>query len=70
MVYILWFILGLTAILLVVDFLRSLIETFAKQDSLKQGYEAVEGVFLIRLFIFSVIMGILVFAKMYFVDFG
>lgn len=63
MAYILWFILGLTAILLVVDFLRSLIEIFATQ-----GYEAVERVFLIRLSIFSVIMGILVFAKFCFVD--
>ena len=64
MVYILWFILGLTAILLIVGFLRSLIETFAEQ-----GYEAAERMFLIRLPILSVIMGILVFAKMYFVDF-
>lgn len=48
-----------------VDFLRSLIETFAEQ-----GYESAERMFLIRLPILSVIMGILVFAKMYFVDFG
>ena len=64
MVYIIWFILALTSILLVVDFVRSLIETFDKQ-----GYEAAERMFLIRTPIFTVIMGILVFAKILFVDF-
>lgn len=65
MVYIIWFILTLTAILVLVEFVRSLIETFAKQ-----GYEAAERMFLIRMPIFSVIMGVLIFAKLYFVDFG
>lgn len=58
MVYILWFILGLTAILLVVSFLRSLIETFAEQ-----GYEAAERMFLIRLPILSVYYGHSCFRK-------
>ncbi len=63
MAYILWFILFLTAILLVVDFLRSLIETFETQ-----GLEATKRMFLVRLPILSVIMGFLAFAKFCFVD--
>ena len=64
MFYIIWFILALTGILLIVDFVRSLIKTFAEQ-----GYEAAERMFLIRMPIFAVIMGVLVFAKILFVDF-
>lgn len=64
MVYIIWFILALTAILVAVNFVRSLIKTLAEQ-----GYEAAKRMFFIRTPIFTVIVVVIALAKILFVDF-